>query len=162
MLIVLFLTWVILNGKVTVEIFIIGAALAFAVYLFACKYMGYSVRRDMQALRGIFAVAGYVVTLILEIIIANFAVIRLILFSKNSGPKPLYATFRTDLRSDTMRVILANSITLTPGTITVTLEENTYTVHCLDESLFEGIESSRFVRRLKKMEAMSASLPQKR
>lgn len=162
MLILLFFIWVILNGKATAEILLIGAVLAFAVYLFACKYMGYSVRRDMQALRKAFAAAGYAVTLVVEIIIANFAVIRLILFPKSCEPKPLYAAFRTDLRSDTMRVILANSITLTPGTITVTLEDDTYTVHCLDESLFEGIESSRFVRRLKKMEALGGAPLQKR
>ena len=162
MLILLFIVWVMLNGKITAEILMIGAVLAFALYLFICKYMGYSVSRDMEALRKLAAMVAYVVMLVVEIIAANFAVIRLILFPKKGRPRPLYATFHSDLRSDTLRVVLANSITLTPGTITVTLENGTYTVHCLDESLFEGIGSSGFVRRLRKMEAKGVTLPEKR
>ena len=52
------------------------------------------------------------------------------------------------------RILLANSITLTPGTITVLLEEDEYVVHCLDKSLAEGINSSIFVSMLRKMERM--------
>ena len=47
----------------------------------------------------------------------------------------------------------ANSITLTPGTITVSLTDNEYTVHCLDKELAEGISSSVFVKLLTKLEA---------
>lgn len=41
---------------------------------------------------------------------------------------------------------------MTPGTITVTLTENEYMVHCLDKELAEGISSSVFVELLKKIE----------
>ena len=67
--------------------------------------------------------------------------------------KPVIIHFKTDLKSRTARVLLANSITLTPGTITVSLEDDVYTVHCLDKSLAEGIDSSVFVKLLKKLEA---------
>ena len=49
-------------------------------------------------------------------------------------------------------MVLANSITLTPGTITVTLEEDEYLVHCLDRELGEGIESCSFEKRLEELE----------
>ena len=62
-------------------------------------------------------------------------------------------TFETDLKGEAAKVVLANSITLTPGTITVTLDEDTYLVHCLDKELGEGIEASSFVERLRKMES---------
>ncbi len=61
--------------------------------------------------------------------------------------------FGTDLQSELSKVILANSITLTPGTITVSLEDNRFCVHCLDRELAEGMENSVFVELLKKMEA---------
>ena len=51
-------------------------------------------------------------------------------------------------------MILANSITLTPGTITVSLEGNDFYVHCLDKEFAEGIDSSAFVELLQKMEAV--------
>ena len=58
----------------------------------------------------------------------------------------------TNLKTETARVILANSITLTPGTITVSLTEQELLVHCLDKSLAEGMEDSEFVRLLEAME----------
>ena len=48
--------------------------------------------------------------------------------------------------------MLANAITLTPGTITVSLEDNRYTVHCLDESMAEGMNESVFVDYIEKLE----------
>ena len=58
----------------------------------------------------------------------------------------------TDLKSETAKVMLANSITLTPGTITVSLEDDTLLVHCLDKTLSEGMEDSEFVKMLEKLE----------
>lgn len=67
--------------------------------------------------------------------------------------EPVIVQFRTDLKSKMARVLLANSITLTPGTITVSLEDDVYTVHCLDKRLAEGMDTSVFVRLLRKLEA---------
>ena len=49
-----------------------------------------------------------------------------------------------------------NSITLTPGTIAVALEDNEYTVHCLDRRFGEGLADSSFVRLLHKIEGQVA------
>ena len=68
--------------------------------------------------------------------------------------EPVIVHVPVDLKSETARVVLANSITLTPGTITVALEDNDLLVHCLDKSLAEGMEDSEFIRLLRKMEEM--------
>ncbi len=60
--------------------------------------------------------------------------------------------FNIPFKTDTARFLLANSITLTPGTITVAVEGDKFIVHCLDKTLAEGIESSVFVKLLKKIE----------
>ena len=60
--------------------------------------------------------------------------------------------FRTNLKSDFTRMLLANSITLTPGTITVSMEDGEYTIHCLDTSLSEGLENSDFEKALMKLD----------
>ena len=46
MFIVFLLLWVIFNGRVTLEILLIGTALSAALFAFCCKFMGYSVERD--------------------------------------------------------------------------------------------------------------------
>ena len=86
-----------------------------------------------------------------EIISANLTVCRMILNRKETV-EPVIIRVRTNLKTETARVILANSITLTPGTITVSMTDDYLLVHCLDKSLSEGIEDSVFVRLLKKME----------
>ena len=50
------------------------------------------------------------------------------------------------------RAVLANSITLTAGTITVETVDGRFCVHALDRSLAEGIEDCEFQRRLEKLE----------
>jgi multicomponent Na+:H+ antiporter subunit E len=64
--------------------------------------------------------------------------------------------FDADLKSELAKVMLANSITLTPGTITVSVEDNHYCVHCLDRELGAGIENSVFVELLEKIEEEEA------
>ena len=91
--------------------------------------------------------------LVKEIIKANFAVIKMIMSSRYEI-EPAVVKFKTDLKTTTARILLANSITLTPGTITVSLENDEYVVHCLDKSLAEGINSSIFVTLLRKLERM--------
>ena len=49
-------------------------------------------------------------------------------------------------------MLVANSITLTPGTYTVKLEGKEYAVHALDDSFQPGIEYSAFFRMAKKLE----------
>ena len=49
-------------------------------------------------------------------------------------------------------MILSNSITLTPGTITCQLEGDRYLVHCLDEAMVDGLDNGVFVERLSEME----------
>ena len=94
---------------------------------------------------------AYIYLLIKEIISANMTVLHMVLTEKEQM-EPVIVTFRTNLKTEMARVILANSITLTPGTITVAIEEDELVVHCLDKSLAEGIEDSVFEQRLKELE----------
>lgn len=151
MYILFLLMWIIFNGKVTVEILLFGLVIAALMYAFSCAFLGYSVKKDFFLLKKSLRILQYVAVLIWEIIKANAAVMHMIL-SPRFQTEPVIIHFKTSLKSRTARVLLANSITLTPGTITVSLEEDTYTVHCLDKSLAEGIDSSVFVRLLEKLE----------
>ena len=151
MYIILLLLWIVFNGKFTWEIFLIGAVICAALYWFICKFMGYSIKGDIRAAKKIVQVIAYIVTVVVEVIKANGQVIHFILSSKYEI-QPKLVRFKTDLKKDVSRVTLANCITLTPGTITVSLEEDEYLVHCLDEELAEGMDESVFVQKLRAME----------
>lgn len=95
----------------------------------------------------------YAFHLLVDIIKANVGVMHFILSPKYEV-EPQLVYFKTDLKNDLERVVLANSITLTPGTITVSMEENLLCVHCLDKTLAEGLEHSEFEKQLIELEEM--------
>ncbi len=151
MYILFFLCWVIFNGQLTLEIGIIGIFVAALLYAFICKFMGWSPAKDIRGARYALFMIGYLFVLIWEILKANLDTMRMIFTSKYER-EPVLVTFHTKIKSPVLRVLLANSITLTPGTITVSLEDDKYVVHALDKDFAEGIEDSVFVRMLEKAE----------
>ena len=153
MYLIFFLIWVIFNGQFTPEIAVFGLIIAGLMYAFICKFMGYKPRADIIMAKKFFYLIQYVFILVKEIVKANFAVIRMITSSRYEL-EPAVVRFETDLKSAPARIMLANSITLTPGTITVSLTGDEYVVHCLDKSLAEGINSSIFVTLLRRLERM--------
>lgn len=146
--------WIIFNGRITVEILIFGIFLSGLLYWFICKYMDYNPKTEWKRIRKCGKGIRYLFLLIREIIKANVQVLHYI-FTLKEEVEPAIITFKTDLKTENAKVALANSITLTPGTITVSLKDNTYEVHCLDKELSEGIEDSCFVKLLKEMEEES-------
>ena len=153
MFLVFLLLWIVFNGRITVEILLIGILLCAALFAFCCKFMNYSVKRDLKMFRLMPMAIQYILILILEILKANRQVLFFIMTPRYQV-EPQLVHFTSDLKSEMAKVILANSITLTPGTITVSLEGSDFYVHCLDREFAEGMEHSVFVELLEKMEAV--------
>ena len=152
MFILLIVIWFIFNGKITTEIFILGILLSACIYLFMCRFMDYGLRKDIALIKKSVYFLYYIGVLIVEIIKANVQVMHLVLTDREVA-EPVIIGYKTRLKTNLSRVILANSITLTPGTITVSLEEDELVVHCLDKSMAEGMDDLIFERLLEKMEA---------
>ena len=148
-----YVLWIIFNGQLTWEIAVIGLFVAGLIYAFICKFMDWSLKKDLRIIKFTIFMVGYLLVLLWEILKANMATIRLI-FSEKYEREPVLVTFKTSLKSPVLRVLLANSITLTPGTITVSLQDDEYTVHALDKELADGIEDSVFVHLLEKAERL--------
>ena len=151
MLLMLFAAWIVLNGKITFEICWIGLIISVLIYAFMCKFMGFSIKSDIKLCKRAFLLIAYFFVLLWEIIKSNITVIYIIL-NKRRPIKQSIRYFDTNLKTDITKVILANSITLTPGTITISVDGSRFCVHCLSAELLDGIESSHFVKLLEKME----------
>lgn len=148
---VFFLLWILFNGKFTWEIAAFGAVFAGVMYFFICKFLNYKPIMDLLICRKLFGFLRYLAVLVKEIIKANQTVIGII-FSAKYEPEPAVVCFKTNLQTKFAQVLLANSITLTPGTITVSMVNGEYIVHCLDKSLAEGLERCVFVELLEELE----------
>ena len=152
MFLLFFSVWLILNGKVTAEICVFGVVISAALFYFMCRFMEYSMRKELLLFKLIPLFVRYFWVLVKEIVRANVCVLKIIL-SPELQPEPAFVYFETALSTGLAKVMLANSITLTPGTITVSVEGNRFCVHCLDRELAEGMEESVFVELLEEMEA---------
>ena len=151
MFILLLLIWFIFNGKITWELTVLGMILCACIYFFMCRFMDYSLKKDISLMRRSVSFLYYTGVLIVEIIKSNLQVMHLTLTDREIV-EPVIISYRTRLRSKLGRVILANSITLTPGTITISLEEDELVIHCLDKTIAEGIENSTFEQLLERMD----------
>jgi len=83
-----------------------------------------------------------------EIVKANIAVLKLVL-GPMSKVRPRVVTFRTGLSSEVSRVTLANSITLTPGTVTLDIDGNgEYVIHAIDGPSADGLLEGSMQRKV--------------
>jgi len=89
----------------------------------------------------------YIVYLMKEIVVAALYVAERVL-DPRLRIAPTMHTHRVHFESDTARVAFANSITLTPGTLTVDVDGDTYIIHCLHESFSDAISSGDLERRV--------------
>ncbi len=92
----------------------------------------------------------YVPWLIVQIIQSGFHVAYVILNPRRQT-QPRMLKFKTDLPNAQAKVILGNSITLTPGTLTVDIEEDEFTVHALTLQSCEGIVNDSMPRQVRKL-----------
>jgi len=151
MFVLYFVLWVIFNGKITGEICIFGVIIAALLLAFTCGFMDYGIKKEFLFYRRLGRLLQYAFVLVWEVVKANLGTVRLILTQKEEI-QPVLARFHSELKSPITQTLLANAITLTPGTITVALEGGDYTVHCLDESLAEGMDQSVFTKLVAEIE----------
>ena len=93
---------------------------------------------------------SYYLWLIVELVKSNFQVVRRI-WSDTKQLKPAMETIQITQHSDMGRVILANSISLTPGTMTTAVTADSITVHALDISSIDELKSGEFGARIRRL-----------
>lgn len=82
----------------------------------------------------------YIAWLLLEIIKSSYQVIKII-WSKNIIISPTYGVINTNLKNNKLKIIYANSITLTPGTFTIKLGPSHLLIHALTKDNFTSVSS---------------------
>ena len=151
MFVILLALWLVFAGSVTVTNLILGVLVAGLITLLCTKYMGYDTKRFYGKFSKADEIAVYLAYLLKEIVKENFDVLRFIY--RKGQPKPMLVRFHGKVQSEPLRVLVANSITLTPGTITVGMDGDQLTVHCLKRSMLDTSPDSVFERWIRRLEA---------
>jgi len=98
------------------------------------------------------ALPGYYLWLFKEIIISNIDVVRCI-WSLKPAISPTIITLKASQKTNLAKVIYANSITLTPGTITINIEADVLTVHSLTKKAADSLLSAEMDQRVCQLES---------
>ena len=93
----------------------------------------------------------YALWLLWEVVKANFDVAKRVLHPR-LPIHPMLIKVKSSQRSDLGHVIYANSITLTPGTVSVDVEQDTITVHALSKEAAAGVLTGAMDARVTKLE----------
>ena len=86
-----------------------------------------------------------------QVILSNISVVKHI-WMGNKSISPVLATIDTRQCSDINKVIYANSITLTPGTVAIDLIDDQLTVHALHKADIDTLKAGEMDRRVRELE----------
>lgn len=123
-------TWFLLNGKYDLVTFGIGVLVSLFIAIVFC--MKCEIFSEMNfSPKGIMYFFAYIFVFLGELIKSNFDVAKRVV-SPSLPIKPGIVEVETKLKSKLGRMILANSITLTPGTLTVKVENDVFFIHSIN------------------------------
>lgn len=84
-----------------------------------------------------------------EICKSAFSVIKII-WQKNIFVEPVFEWVDAEGLEDISEIIYGNSITLTPGTVTLDINNNMLLVHALDKSSVDDLHNGKMIKKIKK------------
>jgi multicomponent Na+:H+ antiporter subunit E len=139
----LFIIWLIANNTLALDSAIAGMVIsAFIAMAFAAFSQVYSVVRWSPTV--IYYYLMYLSVFLIELVKANFSVMLLV-FSPRINIRPAIVEIKTELKSPMGRLALANTITLTPGTLVVDIKDDSLFIHWINISTTDPVEATEAI-----------------
>lgn len=123
----LFSMWMILTANLEVANIFLGTGLSLSVAFVYTKMFTHSKFEIINP----YWLGVYLLVLMKNIVISNLQIAKRTL-SPNMNLAPAIVAVKTELKSDWKKLLLANSITLTPGTLTLDLKDDTLYIHIIE------------------------------
>ena len=139
----LFLNWIVLSGKFDAFHLGLGLVSCLIVTYLSHDLLFHDRRKGLKArLLETWSFLRYLPWITWEVVKANMHVFKLAMTQKGSEEmSPRVVTFETYLKTDFAKFVLANSITLTPGTITMLIRKDVFHVHTMSQFLEDDLLS---------------------
>ncbi len=139
---ILFGFWILISGSLDPTGLALGAVLAVFVAWLSNRLLWTKEDAPLLTLKQAGRFIVYVGFLLKEIIWANIYVAEIVL-DPRLPIDPVVAEHTSMLKRPVSETALANSITLTPGTLTVDVDGSTFFVHCISREFAEDIASRK-------------------
>jgi len=151
----LFLTlvafWLLNSGHYTTLILVLGLFSIILVLIIAHKMD--VIDKESQPLHLTRNIFSYHLWLIKEVVKANITVVKHICLG-NSSISPTLHTIKISQKTDMCKVIYANSITLTPGTVAIDIIGDKIIVHALLAKDIESLKGGEMDRKVSQLERL--------
>ncbi len=141
----LFAVWLLLSGHYTRFLTVAGLATAVLIAVFAAR-LGL-IDREGQPVHLLGRAVTFLPWLIWEIVKSAWDVTRIVL-NPRLPIDPVMIRIRTGQKTTVGQVVYANSITLTPGTVSVEVEGDVILVHALTRAAADGLAEGGMDRRV--------------
>lgn len=139
----LFIFWLALTSSLAIESIIIGLIVSALITWYSKNIAFTEEETTIYKLSGIIELIKFMWNLVIEIIHANIAVVKIVLNpALPISPRFVVVPIPENLKRDFSKVLYANAITLTPGTLTVDILEEGYLIHAIDEDSGDGVAGS--------------------
>jgi len=130
--------WILLSGKFDLFHLTLGVISSALVSFLSANLLIYKQGKNRVSTGLRFLL--YLPWLLYQIVLSTLHVTFLALHPKMKDQiDPTIVTFKTTLKTDLAKVALANSITLTPGTITIRIENQVFHVHAISRKAAAGL-----------------------
>jgi multicomponent Na+:H+ antiporter subunit E len=141
--------WLLLSGHYTALLLMFGVLSVFLVVVLVSRMdvadgARFRVRLPLRA-------PLYAGWLAWQVLMSSLAVLRQV-WSPRLAPRPAVGVTPVEDLSEVGTVVYANSITLTPGTLSLQLDDSGIEVHALRKSDLDGLQSGVMLERLRQLE----------
>ncbi len=141
----LMIVWIAFTTSFAMQELVVGLVVSAILSLLSIRWFT-CCTFSILAPKRIFYMIWYLLVFIVALIKSNFDVARRVL-TPSLPINPGIVKFKTQLKTDYAKMVLANSITLTPGTLSIDIVDDTFYIHWIDvkttdpEKAFEDIAS---------------------
>ncbi len=125
--ILLFTLWMVLTSNVQIFNIVIGIGVSFSIALLYTKLF---IHKAFEFISPVWFMV-YLYVLLKNLILSNLQISKRIL-SRDMKLSPAIVAVKTNLESDWKKLLLANSITLTPGTLTLDIKDDMLFIHVIE------------------------------
>ncbi len=139
----LFLVWLMFTSTLFWQEVIVGAAVSMLLSLMSIRLFTCCTLSILNPVK-IFWMIWYFFVFLKALIIANFDVARRVI-SPSLPINPGIVKFKTKLKTNYSKMVLANSITLTPGTLSVDVVGDTFYIHWIDVETTDPEEAFKII-----------------
>lgn len=142
-LLILSVLWFVISQSSNYLLFAILSIILVSVITYYLYFSYYIFRLDI-----FLSFLKYTIWMVGEIYRSTNYLIKL-LYRSEKQIEPVYGIINTDDLNQAEKAIFANSITLTPGTITILIKENYIIVHAISIELFEELKEGKLKSKVK-------------